>query len=239
MIINLSKKGREEVRCFQGNKLITTYINLSWLKSTCYCPLNPFLETADFHVLWALDPWPLQFYLPLPTTGLSCSHKQPWTATSRLTFSALMPMAARFSSGILNFRELPQGDLPDSVSLITWLLSSRNTMSQKYGSLSHAQMKRYLMCSLVSTQKFHPNLTSLFVLWENLRSSHLGCFVKVVTIPGFAHLESEFFFQDISNIFQDIWNMLRKLESSKINSIIEPKHSILPILFLLLPFSYY
>lgn len=95
-----------------------------------------------------------------------------------------------------------------------------NTMSQKYGSLSHAQMKRHLMCSLVSTQKFHPNLTSLFVLWENLPSSHLGCFVKVVTIPGFAHLESEFYFQDISNTFQDISNMLRNLESSKINSIL-------------------
>lgn len=162
MMINLSKKGREEVRRFQGKQVdynahcpVLTQINLllpskpvpgdSWLPCSLSCQSQ----------LRALDPWPLEFYLPLLTTGLSYSHKQPWTAMSHLTFSALMPMR-QVSSGILNFRELPHGDLPDSISLITWLLSSRNSMAQKYGSLSHAQMRSHLMCSLVSTQSFTP-----------------------------------------------------------------------------------
>lgn len=170
------------------------HIVLSWLKSTCYCPGDSWLpcSLSCQSQLRALDPWPLEFYLPLLTTGLSYSQKQPWTATSHLTFLLWCQCCQVFQWN----SEFPWASSRGSsgLSLVTRLLSSRNTISQKYGSLSHAQMKRHLMCSLASTQKFHPNLTSLFVLWENLPSYHLGCFVKVVTIPGFAHLESEFFF---------------------------------------------
>lgn len=87
--------------------------------------------------LWFLAFNVLVFLLPI--TGLDYSHKQPLTAVSHQSFSAVMHMLP--ASSVIHKA------LPDSVSLQTLLLLSKNTMFQKHGSLTYGQMKHHLMNS--------------------------------------------------------------------------------------------